>query len=190
MQALKLFWFFKDKGSRFTNGRTNGGRTNGEIQGIVARITTYYWRNLEAYETVDPSSAQRQMKRIVDQYQKLLKNRSLNQPKANREREAFLDDLKTCLNIGASGLKQQLMTDRVRSNLNILQEDVRFLEDQLGPRLMAMSHKPDKEFNDRKAANLKRKMNSEADPRRDEREARDGVHGRQRRPRVHRRQDH
>ena len=160
MQALKLFWFFKDKGSRFTNGRTNGGRTNGEIQGIVARITTYYWRNLAAYETVDPSSAQRQMKRIVDQYQKLLKNRSLNQPKANREREAFLDDLKTCLNIGASGLKQQLMTDRVRSNLNILQEDVRFLEDQLGPRLMAMSHKPDKEFNDRKAANLKRKMSS------------------------------
>ena len=58
MQALKLFWFFKDKGSRFTNGRSNGGRTNGEIQGIVARITTYYWRNLAAYETV--SSAQRQ----------------------------------------------------------------------------------------------------------------------------------
>mgnify|MGYP001317328682 CR=1 FL=1 len=57
MQALKLFWFFKDKSSRFNSN----GRTNGEIQGIVARITTYYWRNLAAYETVDPSSAQRQM---------------------------------------------------------------------------------------------------------------------------------
>ena len=39
----------------------------------------------ESQLTTELSSAQRQMKRIVDQYQKLLKNRSLNQPKANRE---------------------------------------------------------------------------------------------------------
>ena len=52
------------------------------------------------------------------------------------------------------------MEDRVRSNLNILQEDVDFLDDQLGPRLRAMSHKPDKEYNERKAANLKRKLGS------------------------------
>ena len=54
------------------------------------------------------------------------------------------------------------MEDRVRSNLNILQEDVDFLDDQLGPRLRAMSHKPDKEYNERKAANLKRKLGSVA----------------------------
>ena len=156
MQALKLFWFLKDQSGRFNTC----GRTNGEIQGCVARIINYYWKNLAAFETIDPSPATRQVKRIVDQYQKLLKSRSLNQPKANRDREAFLDDLKTCLNIGAPDLKKMLMTDRVRSNLNIVQEDVEFLEDQFGPRLMAMSHKPDKEFNDRKAANLKRKMSS------------------------------
>ena len=34
MQALKLFWFFKDQSGRFNTCR----RTNGEIQGCVARI--------------------------------------------------------------------------------------------------------------------------------------------------------
>ena len=87
MQALKLFWFLKDQSGRFNTC----GRTNGEIQGCVARIINYYWKNLAAFETIDPSPATRQVKRIVDQYQKLLKSRSLNQPKANRDREAFLD---------------------------------------------------------------------------------------------------
>ena len=48
--------------------------------------------------------------------------------------------------------------------LNILQEDLEFLNDQLGPRLRAISHKPDKEFNARKAANLKRKKSSSVSP--------------------------
>ena len=73
-------------------------------------------------------------------YQKLLKNKNLDQPKANKDRESFLADLNTCLNVGATNLRKTLMTDRVRSNLNILQEDLEFLDDQLGPRLKAMSH--------------------------------------------------
>ena len=93
-------------------------------------------------------------------YQKLLKNKKKDQPKANKDRESFLADLNTCLNVGATNLRKTLMTDRVRSNLNILQEDLEFLDDQLGSRLKAMSHKPDKEFNERKAANLKRKFGS------------------------------
>ena len=156
MQALKLFWFFKDEIGRYNNWSL----TKGDLEGIVARIVIHYWRNLAAYDTVDPSTAQRQVKRLVDLYQKLQKNQAKNQPKANRDREAFLADLKTCLNVGATGLRDSLMKDRVRSNLNLVSEDVEFLDDQLGPRLKAMSHKPDKEFNDRKAANLKRKYAS------------------------------
>ena len=71
-----------------------------------------------------------------------------------------LADLKMCLNVGATGLRDSLLKDRVRSNLNLVSEDVEFLNDQLGPSLKAMSHKPDTQFNDRKAANLKRKYGS------------------------------
>ena len=52
MQALKLFWFFKDE-----MGRTNTWwMTNGDIEGVVARVIIHYWRNLAAYDTVDPST--------------------------------------------------------------------------------------------------------------------------------------
>ena len=52
MQALKLFWFFKDE-----IGRTNTwSLTNGDIAGVVSRIIIHYWRNLAAYDTVDPST--------------------------------------------------------------------------------------------------------------------------------------
>ena len=97
MQALKLFWFLKDEIGRYNNWSL----TKGDLEGIVARIVIHYWRNLAAYDTVDPSTAQRQVKRIVEHYQKLLKMKSKNQPKANRDRESFLVDLKTCLNVGA-----------------------------------------------------------------------------------------
>ena len=158
MQALKLFWFFKDEIGRYNSWSLS----NSDIQGIVAKIVIHYWRNMAAYKTVDQSSARRQVKQLVDVYQKLLKSRTHNHKKAVKNRESFLADLKTCLNVGAPDLRKKLMEDRVRSNLNILQEDIDFLEDQLGPRLRAMSHKPDREYNERKAANLKRKLGSVA----------------------------
>ena len=37
--------------------------------------------------------ARRQVKRLVDVYQKLLKNKKKDQPKANKDRESFLADL-------------------------------------------------------------------------------------------------
>ena len=156
MEALKLFWFIRDEIGR----KSTRSMGNTAIQGIVARTVMHYWTNFAAYEAEDQSSARRQVKRLVDVYQTLLKSKTKDQPKANKAIESFLAELKTCLNVGAPGLRRSLMTDRVRSNLNILQEDVEFLEDQLGPRLRAMSHKPDKEFNARKAQNLKRKFSS------------------------------
>ena len=49
------------------------------------------------------------------------------------------------------------MTDIVRVNMGNATEDVQFLDDQLGPRLQAMSNKVEEEFARRKAAILKRK---------------------------------
>ena len=80
--------------------------SNGQIQGIVAKVVKHYW-TMASYETVEHCPALTQVKRI----------------------------LKTCLNIGAPGLRESLGTDRVRVNLGIASEDIGFLDDQLGPRL-------------------------------------------------------
>ena len=159
MQALKLFWFIRDG-----IGRHNScNLTNGQIQGIVAKVIERYW-SMAGYETVDHSPAVRQVKRIVDDYQKLLKSKTKNQPKAVRDRSNFLSDLKCCLDIGKTGLRESLRKDRVRVNLGIASEDVQFYDDQFGPRVQAMSHKLDTEFAKRKADNLKRKLSSVPQP--------------------------
>ncbi len=119
---------------------------------------------MAGFETVDHSSAVRQVRRIVENYQKLLKSKNQKNPKAVKDRKAFLDDMKTCLDIGATGLRESLRTDRIRVNLGIASEDISFLEDQFGPRRQAMSHKVDTEFARRKAANLKRKASSTPQP--------------------------
>ena len=123
----------------------------------------HYW-SLAGFKTYDHTSAVRQVRRIVDEYQKLLKSKNNKNSKAIRDRQAFLEDLKTCLDIGEGGmeaLRESLRTDRVRVNLGIASEDVKFLDDQFGPRNQVMSHKVhpvDTEFARRKAANLKRKL--------------------------------
>ena len=119
-------------------------------------MITHYW-TMAGFPALDQTPARLQVKAIVDRYQTLLKSKSKDQAKANKNREVFLEDLKTCLNIGKPGLRKHLMTDRVRVNMGIVTEDVQFLDDQLGPRLQAMSNKVDEEFAKRKAANLKRK---------------------------------
>ena len=159
MQALKLFWFIRDEMGRHNSCKLS----NGQIQGIVAKVVKHYW-TMASYETVEHCPALRQVKRIVEEYQKLLKSKSKSQPKAIRHREEFLADLKTCLNIGAPGLRESLGKDRVRVNLGVASEDIGFLDDQLGPRLQAMSNKTDQEFAMRKAANLKRKSSSVPQP--------------------------
>ena len=159
MQALKLFLFIKDE-----VGRKNGwSSSKGEIEGMVTRVITHYWM-MAGYPTVDQTPAQKQVKAIVDQYQTLLKSKSKNQPKAIKLRDLFLADLKTCLHIGRPGLREHLMTDRVRVNLGVATEDVAFLNDQLGPRHQAMSNKVDEEFAKRKAGNLKRKASAVPQP--------------------------
>ena len=155
MQALKLFWFIKDEVGRFNTWSL----TKGKVLGIVARVIKHYW-DMAGYETVTHSSICKLIKNIVTKYETLLKSKNKEQPKAKSNREAFLADMRTCLNIGKAGLRESLMMDRVRVNLDIAAEDVSFLDDQLGPRIQAMSHKVDKEFARRKAANLKRKSSS------------------------------
>ena len=159
MQALKLFWFIKDEVGRYNSWDLSKGK----IFGIVARVIRHYW-DMAGYETVSHQSILTLVKNIVKRYETLLKSRERNQHKANSDREAFLADLKTCLHVGKPGLREFLMADRVRVNLGIASEDVLFLDDQLGPRLQAMSHKVDEEFSRRKAANLKRKSTSEPHP--------------------------
>ena len=157
-ECLKLSLFFKDEDGR----KNTQSLSNGTITSMVQQVITHYWR-IAGYETEDMKLSDGHkhdlIGKIVKSYRSLLKSRSKNSDKAKAAREAFLADMATCLNFGVSDLRDRLLSDRIRSNLGVQVEDVRFLDDQFGARKRwSMSNTEDKEFAARKAASQKRKL--------------------------------
>ena len=159
-ECLKLWWFFKD-----SDGRKNvQSLFNGTITGMVVKVISQYWI-MAGYENeaeemkLNDGTKYKVVSDIVKSYNGLLKSRSKNSDKAKSDRDAFLDDMATCLNFGVKNLRDRLLSDRVRSNLGVQMEDLDFLDDQFGPtKRWSMSNTEDKEFAARKAANLKRRL--------------------------------
>ena len=159
-ECLKLYLFFKDE-----DGRHNGkSLLPGTITAMVITVVSQYWR-MAGYENeaedikLSDGNKHKLVSGIVKSYQSQLKSRSKNTDKAKASRDTFLADMATCLNFGVSNLRERLLSDRVRSNLGIQVEDVKFLDDQFGSRKRwSMSNREDKEFAARKAANLKRRL--------------------------------
>ena len=159
-EALKLWWFFKDNDGR----KNTRSLSTGQINSMVLKVISHYWR-MAGFETDDDkwrlSDGRKHtlLSLLVKSYQKLLKSRSSNTDDAKKKREEFLADMKTCLNFGVSDLRDKLLSDRVRSNLGLVMEDVSFLDDQFGQRKgWSMSSKMDEQFAARREANRKRKL--------------------------------
>ena len=156
--ALKLWWFFKDNDGR----KNTKSLSTGQINSMVLRVISHYWR-MAGFETdewkLSDGHKHDLITSLVKSYQRLLKSRSKNSDSSKKEREAFLADMKTCLNFGVADLRDKLLSDRVRSNLGVVMEDVSFLDDQFGSRKgWSMSSKMDEKFSARKEANRKRKL--------------------------------
>ena len=133
---------------------------------MVVKVISQYWI-MAGYENeaeemkLNDGTKYKVVSDIVKSYNGLLKSWSKNSDKAksDRDRDAFLADMATCLNFGVKNLRDRLLSDRVRSNLGVQMEDLDFLDDLFGQRKRwSMSSTEDKEFAARKAANLKRQL--------------------------------
>ena len=94
--------------------------------------------------------------RLVKRYEGILKSRAKTSENAITKRAAFLSDMKKLFDVADENLVEDLKKDRVRNNLGVATEDLKFYLDQLETRQHVMT-KVDVEFSARKSANLKRK---------------------------------
>ena len=152
LQTLKLHFFLKD-----AKGRKDSNVTPGEITSKVSEVIKHYW-NLAGFETV--SSSKNRITKLCDNYKDQLKKKNMTNPKTQRDRKTFEEDLNKLFDIAHPQLEKKLAEDRIRGNLDGKKsEDLSFLQDQRGERKMSMG-KVDEEYSKKKAAQLKRKLGS------------------------------
>ena len=152
-QALKLRWFLRDE-----FGRVGRSISNGSLTRRVALVIERYW-SMAGFETINGNSIYRDVKTLLTELDKLVKDKSKSSPHVIAKGEAFIAKMNTLLYVGATDLRERLSKDRFRCNLGVLCEDLEFLDDQMGARLRVMG-KEDTVYSFRKEANSKKKSSS------------------------------
>ena len=148
-QVLSLHLFIKD-----VAGKKNSNITPGMISAKVAEIVKFYW-NLAGFETL--ATLKDPIKKLLELYQSLHKNKSRHNPKSLQDREAFSNKLSKLFDVSHPELEKKLSEDRIRGNLGVRAEDLAFLVDQRGARMMFMGSR-DGEYSKKISQKLKRQQ--------------------------------
>ena len=80
------------------------------------------------------------MVRLVERYNKVVKHKSHKNPAQVKERQDFVDSLCKLFDIASAQAENDIMKNRLLGSKE-KEEDLRFLEDQRGPRIASMASK-------------------------------------------------
>ena len=162
-QVVKLFFFFKEQ-----EGLKNSHVSQDSISERVAVHVVKYWQ-MAGFNTSSEFNIVKKIKKEVEKYQIINKNKSRDNPKEVEKREVYLENVQKLFDIAAPGLEEILLKDRLRSqddqNPHYRQlggytrktEDIAFLNDQRGQRKMVMGER-DASFEARKDAIKNKKV--------------------------------
>ena len=156
-EVLKLTLFLRDE-----CGRNNRYVKPGSLYFTVAGVVQKYWE-MAGFETRTPFH--RDVKKLVETYQGLMKSKNRSQPgKHDKDiagREDFLNDCNKLFDVAHSGLEDRLMKDRILGNLGSKKTDLSFLQDQRGPRVGYMGEE-DTQYRDKVMAQRRRRLAPES----------------------------
>ena len=159
MEVIKLWYFL-----RVEVGKKNQWVKSGVINSVVAQVVEKYWAHAgncwrtkrDLYKEVD---------KLVQQYQKLLKSRGRTDPKKYPKeveaRDQFLKSLDSLFDVAHPDLENILSQNRLLGNLGVREQDLKFLQDQRGPRLGFMGGE-DVQYGQKVAAQVKRSATATA----------------------------
>ena len=159
MEVIKLWYFL-----RVEVGKKNQWVKSGVINSVVAQVVEKYWAHAgncwrtkrDLYKEVD---------KLVQQYQKLLKSRGRTDPKKYPKeveaRDQFLKSLYSLFDVAHPDLENILSQNRLLGNLGVREQDLKFLQDQRGPRLGFMGGE-DVQYGQKVAAQVKRSATATA----------------------------
>ena len=153
-QVLMLSLFFKDEAGRKDPYTVKPSEINKAVGDIISK----YWA-MAGFET--KTTISREVKQIMERYHKLQKDSKKTGLFHINKRAAFRDEGERLFDVATKNLEEKIRTDKIRSNLGVVQQDLSFLLDQRSERKMTMD-KRDIDYEDRRGRAEKRR--SEAPP--------------------------
>ena len=159
MEVIKLWYFL-----RVEVGKKNQWVKSGVINSVVAQVVEKYWAHAgNCWRT--KNNLYKEVDKLVQQYQKLLKSRGRTDPKKYPKeveaRDQFLNSLYGLFDVAHPDLENILSQNRLLGNLGVREQDLKFLQDQRGPRLGFMGGE-DVQYGQKVAAQVKRSATATA----------------------------
>ena len=159
MEVIKLWYFL-----RVEVGKNNQWVKAGVINSVVAQVVEKYWAHAgNCWRT--KNNLYKEVDKLVQQYQKLLKSRGRTDPKKYPKeveaRDQFLKSLYSLFDVAHPDLENILSQNRLLGNLGVREQDLKFLQDQRGPRLGFMGGE-DVQYGQKVAAQVKRSATATA----------------------------
>ena len=153
MEVLKLWYYL-----RVEVGKKNGWVGASVLNTVVGGVVEKYWLHAgSCWKT--KSTLHREVDKLVKEYQILLKSKGCNDPVKNAKkieaRDQFLNGLYSLFDVAHPDLENILSQNRLLGNLGVREQDLKFLQDQRGPRLGFMAEE-DVQYGQKVAAQVKR----------------------------------
>ena len=93
---------------------------------------------MAGFPTLTEKNIKEKLKKLVSVYREQKRNESRSTEVMIARREEFRREVKKLFNIASQDIEKKLGTDRIRKNLNVVEEDLKFYEDQKTERKMIL----------------------------------------------------
>ena len=110
--------------------------------------------------TLIEKNIKEKLKKLMSVYREQKKNENRSSEDMIGRRDEFRREVKKLFNIASQDIEKKLGTDRIRKNLNVVEEDLKFYEDQKTERKMILGAL-DKSYLTKTQARDKRKRKAE-----------------------------
>ena len=131
-EILKLFQHLRQ-----VAGPKNSSVKDSDLFQIILSILKFYWE-MAAFPTLTDTNIRLKLKKLLENYRMQQRDKNKTSEAAKVKRTKFEGEIKKLFNIACPDIEKKLSTDRIRKNLNVVEEDLKFYQDQNTERKMTL----------------------------------------------------
>ena len=131
-EILKLFLHLRQ-----VAGPKNNSVQDNDLFLIILRVLRFYW-DMAGFPTQTDTNIKMKLKKLVEIYRLQQRDKSKTSEAAKVKKIEFEKESKKLFNIASPDIEKKLGTDRILKNLNVVEEDLKFYEDQKEERKMIL----------------------------------------------------
>ena len=123
-ETVKLFLHLRQ-----VAGPRNSSIQDSDIFLIIFRILKFYWE-MAGFPIQTDKNTKKKLNKLLETYRLQQRNKNKTSEAAKVKRTEFGKESEKLFNIAGQDIEKKLGTDRIRKNLSVVEEDLKFYEDQ------------------------------------------------------------